>query len=96
MLCPTLLSTTYSSVSFTAIFSSDGISWVVVERFEMSDVGYELVPSDEVTDCVNIFTSVKLTLVISKGPLHQELYLLGPFSDLFGILVIQNPQSVVS
>jgi len=37
----------------------------VIEGFEMSDAGNILVLCDEVTDYVNIFTSVRWTLVIS-------------------------------
>ena len=45
------------------VFYSRGISWVVEESFEMTDVGYVL--RYEVTDCVNIFISATLTFVIS-------------------------------
>ena len=41
------------------------IRGIVIEGFEVSDVCNELVLCDEVTNCVNIFTSVRWTLVIS-------------------------------
>ena len=56
---------------FICVFHCDiqrhDISWVV-GRFEMSDVGNVIVLSDDVTDRVNAFTSVQITLVFSNGP----------------------------
>ena len=80
MLSPTIWSKTYSSVSFTAMFNGTTCG-VVIEGFEMSDVGNVLVLSDEVTDVENIFYTSPLKVgYLSYGPLHQELYLLGGYS----------------
>ena len=54
---------------FIRVFHCDiqrhDVRGIVIERFEVSEVGNVLVLCDEVTDCVNIFPSIRWTLVIS-------------------------------
>jgi len=84
MLCPTIWWTTYSSVSFTAIFN--GTTYVVViEGFEMSDVGSVLLLSDEVTDGVNIFYIRTLDVGFFMGsPPPGTKHVGGSFPTLVG------------
>ena len=54
MLCTTIWSTIFIRVFHCDVQRHD-IRGVVIEGYEMSDVGNVLVLCDEVTDCVNIF-----------------------------------------
>ena len=67
-----------SSVSFTAIFSGTTYR-VVMEGFDMSDVGNVLVLSDEVTDSVNIFYISSLDVRYFIG--YRNCTCWGPFSQ---------------
>ena len=77
---------------FILVFNCDvqrrKIRGVVIEAFEISDVGNIVVLSDEVTDSLYIICITSLDVVyFMEGPLHQELYLSGalfPLSSVSG------------
>jgi len=73
---------------FICVFYCDiqrhDISWVVVEKLEMSDVGHVLVLSDEVSDCVNVFYISQFDVGYFKGLPPQESICWGPWLALYG------------